>query len=342
MPFTNERIKEINTEAISHSLLTNSDDLIAVSTPDTTRKFVNRAYCDFFERKASEFINTRIIDDISEETAKIYKQILVNLTPDHPTNSSTQKTGIPGKEKWILWQETGIFDEQGNLTEILSVGRNVNALVEVRAEKDKILYTLNAFKTAIDTNIISTITDTKGVITYANDNFCRVSKYTHEEIEGNSHRLVNSGYHSKEFFENMWRTIADGKMWTGDIKNKAKDGSYYWVESVIIPIKDNIGTITGYLSIRILINERKKMDEERNAYLKSLEDMLFMVSHEIRKPITGCQGILNLMQGNMLSSEQEKKMAVGYLVSSATELDSHSRRLNEYIERNIKMANPQN
>ena len=111
---------------------------------------------------------------------------------------------------------------------------------------------------------------------------------------------------------------------------------------MIIPIKDNIGTITGYLSIRILINERKKMDEERNAYLKSLEDMLFMVSHEIRKPITGCQGILNLMQGNMLSSEQEKKMAVGYLVSSATELDSHSRRLNEYIERNIKMANPQN
>ncbi len=339
MPFSRERIKEINTEEISHSLLTNSEDLIVVSTPDTVMKFVNRAYCDFFQRKSSELIGTRFFDNFSEERGRKFKTMIQGLTPEHPTNSSTHRSGLPGNEKWILWHETGIFDDSGKLTEILSVGRNVNEIVEMQEEKDKLLYTLEAFKSAIDTNIISSITDTKGVITYANDNFCKISKYTRDEIQGRTHSILNSGFHHKEFFVEMWRTISGGSMWTGDIRNRAKDGTYYWVESVIMPIKDNGGVVTGYLSIRILINERKKLEEERSKYLKSLEDMLFIVSHEIRKPITGCQGILDLMSENMISSGAEFTRAMDYLRSSADEMDSYSRKLNEYLERNIMNAN---
>ena len=112
------------------------------------------------------------------------------------------------------------------------------------------------------------------------------------------------------------------------------------MKSVIIPIKERGNVITGFLSLRILIDDRKRMEEEKNIYLKSLESMLFIVSHEIRKPITGCQGILNLLTQERGSlSEEEYNDAVSYLASSASELDGYSRKLNEYIEHNIKIAN---
>ena len=127
-------------------------------------------------------------------------------------------------------------------------------------------------------------------------------------------------------------------MWTGDIKNKTKGGSFYWVKSVIVPIKDDNHQISGFLSLRILINERKKMEEERTNYLKSVEDMLYIVSHEIRKPITTCQGLLNMMQDEMPQTSEEYFEAIRHLNASAAELDDYSRKLNEYLHNNIKTS----
>jgi PAS domain S-box-containing protein len=114
------------------------------------------------------------------------------------------------------------------------------------------------YKYALDAADIVAVTDQKGIIQYANENFCKISKYTKEELIGQDHRIVNSGYHSKDFIRNLWATIANGKIWKGEIKNKAKDSSIYWVYTTIVPFLDEQGKPYKYLAIRSDITEQKR------------------------------------------------------------------------------------
>ncbi len=121
---------------------------------------------------------------------------------------------------------------------------------------------LEDYKFALDESAIIAITNKKGEIISVNDNFCKTSKFEREELIGNTHRIINSGYHDKDFFVNLWQTIAQGKVWRGEIKNKAKDGSYYWVDTTIVPFLDHKKRPFQYLAIRFDITDRKLADEQ--------------------------------------------------------------------------------
>lgn len=115
---------------------------------------------------------------------------------------------------------------------------------------------------AIDSHAITATTDTAGTIIYANANFCEISGYSNEELVGHNHKILNSGYHPKSFFREMYQTIANGKTWKGEIKNRAKDGSFYWVDTTISPMKDSNGKIHRYISIRTVCTDRKNSEEQ--------------------------------------------------------------------------------
>lgn len=130
---------------------------------------------------------------------------------------------------------------------------------------------LSDLKFAIDQSAIVAITDQTGRITFVNDKFCEISKYSAEELIGQDHRMINSGYHSKEFIRKIWTTIANGSVWRGELRNKAKDGSIYWVDTTIVPFLDDKKRPFQYVAIRYEITERK-LAEERIRQQASLLD----------------------------------------------------------------------
>lgn len=170
-----------------------------------------------------------------------------------------------------------------------AIARNVARLQEeidlhvddpaFRDELKQSLRQLADIKFALDESSIVAVTDRRGTIQYVNDKFCEISQYGRDELIGRDHRIVNSGYHGKAFMKELWSVISAGRVWRGDIRNRAKDGSFYWVNTTIVPFLDESGRPYQYLAIRSEVTRLKKVEEE----LKQVMSRVMHIQEEERR-----------------------------------------------------------
>ena len=151
-------------------------------------------------------------------------------------------------------------------------------------------------RTALDEHAIVAITDARGRITFVNDKFCAISKYAREELLGQDHRIINSGFHAKEFIRDLWTTISQGRVWQGEIKNRAKDGSFYWVDTTIVPFLNEEGKPRQYVVIRADITEHKEAEAALKEADRRKNEFLATLAHELRNPLAPVRNAVEILR----------------------------------------------
>ncbi len=236
---------------------------------------------------------------------------------------------------WAYVTITALHDENGKLvgfgkvTKDLTARRSAEAEIkrlntELEIQLEKSQTEMLDYKLAFDEAAIVAITDQKGIIKHANDNFCKISKYSREELLGQDHRIINSGYHSKEFIRNLWATIANGKIWHGELKNKAKDGACYWVDTTIIPFLDSNGKPYQYLAIRTDITARKQAEEEIQRINQKLEQKVKDRTLELTHALERERGLSEMKSRFVSTASHEFRTPLSTILSSLALLEHYT------------------
>jgi PAS domain S-box-containing protein len=237
---------------------------------------------EWIRSKGKNLLNSIVHpDDIQVVLSAIGK---LSLLDDEESNGSEYRLRKnDGTYMWV--RSSGVVfqrNEYGRPKQIIISGKNITEAKIAEENLRKSHRSLNEFKKALDTSSIVAITDKDGTITYVNDHFCRISGYSRKELIGNSHKLINSGYHDSDFFADMWNTISAGNVWHGIIKNRSKNGSTFWVDTHIVPFLDEEGKPVQYIAIRTDVTNLKKTQNQLQKSIEEKEGILTEVHHRVK------------------------------------------------------------
>ena len=251
-------------ESIYESIIDYSDDAIISKSLDGIITSWNKGAEKIFGYTAAEIVGRHISILLpparDREDQMIIDRIKAGESMEHYETDRLKKDGTTIA---ISLTVSPLKNRDGIIIGASKIARDISSQ-KLRIEKlINLVKEIADYKYALDESSIVAITDQKGIIRYVNDNFCIISGYSREELIGQDHRIVNSGYHDEAFIRHLWTTIANGKVWKGEIRNRTKNGNYYWVDTTIVPFMNNDGKPYQYVAIRADITDRK-IAEEKN------------------------------------------------------------------------------
>ena len=325
------------TEALNESqqllmaIIDNSAAVIYVKDMEGRYLLINRRFCDLFHVSKQEVLQKTDYDIFPVTAADAFRVMDKRVAASAVTLKEEETAPHDDGIHTYISVKSVLCDVSGNPYGVFGISTDITELKAVEANLRKSIREISDYKFALDESSIIAITDQKGIIRHVNDNFCKISKYHAVELLGQDHRIINSGYHTKEFIRGLWHTIAKGKIWKGELKNKAKDGSHYWVDTTIVPFLDERGKPYQYVAIRADITARKQAEEElyklneelesrvnlRTVQLEAanteMEAFTYSVSHDLRAPLRGIIGFSAILEedyGPKLDEEAKRIITV--------------------------------
>ncbi|MCQ6276822.1 PAS domain-containing protein [Bacillus sp. V3B] len=289
---TDTNLKDITAALNEHSI-------VAITNPKGQITFVNEKFIEISKYSEFELIGEdhRILNS-GFHSKEFFKELWATIGSGEVWKGDIQNRAKDGTLYWVNTTIVPFLDKKGKPYQYVSIRTDITARKQIEVNLKNSLKELSDIKFALDQSSIIVFTDEKGRITNVNERFCQISKYDRRELIGQDHRILNSGYHTPRFFKELWHTIGQGKVWKGEIRNKAKDGHYYWVDTTIIPFINEMGKPYQYLAIRNDITERKKTENilHRQDKLAAIGQLAAGIAHEIRNPLTSIKGYAEFLQ----------------------------------------------
>ena len=301
--------------------------IVAITDVQGTITYVNEKFCAISGYSKDELIgqNHRILNS-GHHPRQFFQQMYRTIANGEVWHGEIKNQAKDGSFYWVDTTIVPTLNAENKPRQYVAIRADITerkwgeqALKESLAASDRTLKELADQKFALDQHAIVAITDVQGTITYVNDKFCAISQYPKEELIGQNHRILNSDHHPKEFFQQMYRAIASGKVWKGEIKNRAKGGEIYWVDTTIVPFMNADGRPRQYVAIRADITERKRAEEAakeslaaRERAVKELADQKFALDQHAIVAVTDVQGTITYVNEKFCTiSHYSKEELIG-------------------------------
>ena len=274
---------------------------------------INRAGCELLGRGEADILGTSWFDTFVPDSVRTGMRTLFRRTMAGDEEAGHFESRVVSRtrgERLVAWHAAPIRLADGMVAGMILSGLDVTDREHSRKSREGLLKELGDVKFALDQSAIVATTDLGGTLTAVNDKFCEISKYSREELLGKDHRVVNSRYHGADFFRDLWSTIAAGRIWHGEIRNRAKDGDIYWVDTTIVPFLDARGQPYQYMAIHYEVTERKAAEARlrQRETLAQLGQMSAMVAHEVKNPLAGISGALQVVGSRLPAESRDRKV----------------------------------
>lgn len=295
-----KKIKEIS----DYKYALDESSILAITDQKGIIHHVNDNFCRISKYSREELLGKdhRIINSGYHPKSYI-KSLWTTIAHGKIWKGELKNRAKDGSAYWVDTTIVPFLNEDGKPYQYVAIRSDITERKRGEEELLKKIKEISDYKYALDESSIVAITNQKGIITHVNDNFCKISKYSREELIGKDHRIINSSHHPKEFIKDLWTTIANGKVWKGELKNKAKDGSAYWVDTTIVPFLNERGKPYQYVAIRSDISERKRGEERIAKILLDIEhqntqlvDFCNIVSHNLRSPLINISMLIEFLE----------------------------------------------